>query len=665
MAYSWYVTFARKLWFRNYVQHLFVQRDHSATTILRLHFLCVPRSVIEGLASDPALCQSQFDDLTHKLLGTARFLSGWVHFVGVRAGGAALTGVFGAYLQPKAAARDAGLDENDIEADDHDLAEFLAKMVSFLRGVRGKLLELHDVAAARRLEVLPFSLGMSDKCKSQAMAFLYCAQRTLHEALPQVEALVLQLLRLATGASITDLSAAAMLLPSLPSFVAAVNPEPPLEASVAPLHRWWGAGWEVYAGDLRDATEKTPTSIDPRSKHWVRPSWNTASLRANLEQIVCAARLHTSDGSHSVREGREQCDDLAHISSLSSRVADSLTAPPVATLHQPHFLDATTIASNVSSPGLAPITQASTLKQRSRLFYLSMPHCQQIPIMPRDLIQLVPNWAPQPVDATQFDNLFCPELRAYGSAARGIALAGVEALLAVIPRLLQAQDVGSWDLDQSRLAWLRDITRGSANKLLLAIMTHFQACSWHDGENIKKELHAKVRDSALHRTLTRLYHSVLNGKVPPEQYAILAPDDTPPAWITYLRENQFSSSLLPRLDHRLRSLVDAPPGDTNNVAERDHNVAKSGNIPVAAGEAVEHFAGKSLGDGSDAFSARLYRDYQNIIAGHEDRPQYAARDELMDGVIDISTRHCQSLAPSKSGPPVTPFIRVVEVRCHR
>ncbi len=152
----------------------------------------------------------------------------------------------------------------------------------------------------------------------------------------------------------------------------------------------------------------------------------------------------------------------------------------------------------------------------------------------------------------------CPELVAYGSTLRGVALAAAEALLTLIPRLLNVQDLGSWDMEQSQLAWLMDISRGGARKLLMSTLTYFQSCSWHDGENVKKQLHSKVHDSTLHRPLTK-YHAVLSGTVTPAQYEQLAPRATPPSWLTYLRDNRFSTSLLPRLDRRISALVDKPP----------------------------------------------------------------------------------------------------------
>ena len=142
----------------------------------------------------------------------------------------------------------------------------------------------------------------------------------------------------------------------------------------------------------------------------------------------------------------------------------------------------------------------------------------------------------QPVSISIGDEIFCHELVAYGSTLRGIALAAAEALLTIIPRLLNVEDVGSWDLEQSLLTWVVDISRGSARKLLKATLPFLQVCAWHDGENVKTHLHAKVHDNTSHRPLTKLYHAVLNGTITPAQYEELAPRSTPqPGSNTYVR----------------------------------------------------------------------------------------------------------------------------------
>ena len=222
------------------------------------------------------------------------------------------------------------------------------------------------------------------------------------------------------------------------------------------------------------------------------------------------------------------------------------------------------------------------------------------------------------------------------------------------------------DLEQSLLTWVVDISRGSARKLLKATLPFFQVCAWHDGENVNTHLHAKVHDNTSHRPLTKLYHAVLNGTITPAQYEELAPRSTPQPF-KYLRENQFSSAFLPRLDRRISALVDKPPGDTNNVAEHAHSTVKREGIPVASGETVEHMVGTSTGNGSDGFSGRLLADYIDVCTRLDDRPVYAARDALEDTLKRIVSDHALSLKPrpadllaADSGQN-NPFIRDVTV----
>jgi hypothetical protein len=222
-------------------------------------------------------------------------------------------------------------------------------------------------------------------------------------------------------------------------------------------------------------------------------------------------------------------------------------------------------------------------------------------------------------------------------------------------------------MEKLLLAWVMDITRGSARKLLMAILPYFQACAWHDGENIKKQLHSKVHDNNSHRPLTKLYHAVLNGAITPAQYQELAPRATPSSWFKYLNDNQFAPDFLPRLDRRCSALVDKPPGDTNNIPEHAHSVIKREGTPVASGEAVDHIMGPSTGDGSDGVSGRLLSEHFDVCEGRDDFPVYAARDILMGSLLRVVSDHALSMKqglPVASDPQKTtplPYIRDVEV----
>ena len=80
-------------------------------------------------------------------------------------------------------------------------------------------------------------------------------------------------------------------------------------------------------------------------------------------------------------------------------------------------------------------------------------------------------------EAALFDAELAPELRGYGSGtARGVALAGAEALLAVVPRLLGVDGPGAWDMELAPLAWLLDLSRGEARSILSSASPFFELC---------------------------------------------------------------------------------------------------------------------------------------------------------------------------------------------
>ena len=218
----------------NFYTHLWHDKDTTGTAYDRLQFICISKRIVDRIRSDRDLLADRYMDMTHKKLPTADLLSGWVHLIDCKAGGKALPSAFFVYLQPPKAYRRGG----SASSAEHDMAICLAKAASFIEAC---------IAIGTPQPLLsPWGYGQADKCASQAMAYLYTAQRRLAAALPSIWALVERLIKLAEGR--LHMGRAALLVVTLPTYCCVDNVAalPALVGGTnAPLSGWWGGAWEI------------------------------------------------------------------------------------------------------------------------------------------------------------------------------------------------------------------------------------------------------------------------------------------------------------------------------------------------------------------------------------------------------------------------------------
>ena len=667
----------------DFITHLWYRKDATGTTVTHLHFLAISRHLLHVISGHPVLLAFKYSDLTFQIFPFADVQCGWINLICCEAGGLALPGPFMVHMRPPKEDRGA-----DAGAAQHDLAVFLAKAASFIEHGIGlcKPTEaaplLRPMAAAARAAVRsPFSFLQSDKCPSQALANLYVAQRALGAALPALAELTERMLALAESATDADLRSASALVSTLPAYVCGAGALPllPPAGAEAALGGWWGEGWEVSGSPV---SLLAGGSVAPASR-WQRVRFDAPRQRAILATLLRAASESSS-------------------STPAAGTAGGSSSMPAAGPTAPLLL-----------PQVLP---------RTPLFSLLLPHHRQMPLSPEELCASVPTSLRSrdltSEEAALFDAELAPELRGYGSGnARGVALAGAEALLAVVPRLLGVDDPGAWDMELAPLAWLLDLSRGEARSLLSSASPFFELCEWHDMENvsgshgcdrgrvlaararrkrvftcvvgcgegnsaarqgscgyrlgvtylplpcpsqIKKNLAAKVRDFTLHEQLKRLYKTVISGAITPTLHDTLAPTGTPTEWLRYLRDNQFSPAMLPRLFHPLRELFDAPPGYTNDLAEHMHKDFKMTKIPSAPGDILASVLG-SPGGPPSGFVSGKWRRRADILSGRDDLPQYSARIDLLQSFALMASQHSAS---HKASDPLRPgrFVRDGEGR---
>ena len=131
----------------------------------------------------------------------------------------------------------------------------------------------------------------------------------------------------------------------------------------------------------------------------------------------------------------------------------------------------------------------------------------------------------------------------------------------------------------------------------------------------------------MHENLKQLYRLVLAGIITPAEYDEVVPSGTPKAWLEYLRRQQFSPGMLPRLFHPLGHLFDKPPGHTDNPSEHNHRDYKRASPPTAPTDILAFTLGPPTGSPGGFMHGKWARR-RRILLGLEDLSQYTARTDL-------------------------------------